>query len=388
MAVTLYWVVYASAGSTPSAAQVVAGLDATGFAALASGSEFYTAPGVYDETAGITTLSSNTTYKVAWAAYDGSSYGNVAESGVITTAGAAIVGGMAISELLDQAAFSGARTYFGAVAVAEARDTAAFAGTVIPKFHTGTLAAVETQFDTFTATGVVGPPTGRSGDLLAVEQRDTAAFSGVKTYFGTLAATEARDNAAFAGTMIPKFITGEMSPEEARDVFAATGTATTGVPVSSGLAVTEARDNAAFSGAKTYAGSLAAVEARDNAAFAGFITKFITGTLAAVETRDVALFDSEARANRNIITLRDANVGLNVSPQQPWRDGAPANPDGTLLPTRLGHANVVNNYTNRGDLNRRQVRLLQAPQATQALVDIVPGWYAFIPVVAGEVHQS
>jgi hypothetical protein len=291
---------------------------------------------------------------------------------------------MATSEFLDQAAFTGARTYFGTFAVTEARDTAAFAGTMIPKFVTGTLAAVETQIDTFAATGAVGPPTGRSGDLLAVEQRDVAAFTGKRSYFGTMTATEARDNAAFSGVQIPSFSSGTFAAEESRDVFAATGTATTGVPVSGGLVATEARDAVAFAGARTYFGALAATEARDAAAFAGFITKFITGSLAATEGRDVAQFDAEPRTSRNNIILRDANVGLNVSPQQQWRDGAPSNPDGTLLPTRLGNANVVNNLTNRGDANRRQVRLLQAPQATQALVDIVPGWYAYIPVVAGE----
>jgi hypothetical protein len=184
--------------------------------------------------------------------------------------------------------------------------------------------------------------------------------------------------------MIPKFITGAFAVEEFRDTFAATGTATTGTPVSGGLAATEVRDTAAFSGAKSFFGALAAAEARDLAAFAGFATKFVTGALAATEGRDVAAFDAEPRASRNNIILRDANVGLNVSPQQQWRDGAPSNPDGTLLPTRLGSGGVVNNYTNRGDLNRRQVRLLQAPQATQALVDIVPGWYAYINVAAGE----
>jgi hypothetical protein len=376
----LYWVCYPSAQAKPTAAQVRAGQNAAGSTLPAGqkGSETatLTGSGTFTWAIGASGLSAGTSYKFA-AVTDLGSDAAVVESAAWSTTSPTVVGGMAISELLDQAAFSGARTYFGAFAVTEVRDTAAFVGTMIPKFHTGTLAAVETQIDTFAATGVVGPPTGRSGDLLATEQRDTTAFSGVKTHFGTLAATEARDNTAFAGTMIPKFITGEMSPEEARDVFAATGTATTGVPVSGGLAVTEA-------GAKTYAGSLAAAEARDSAAFAGFITKFITGSLAALEGRDVAQFDAEPRSSRNNIILRDANVGLNVTPQQPWRDGAPANPDGTLLPTRLGHANVVNNYTNRGDLNRRQVRLLQAPQATQALVDIVPGWYAFIPVVAGE----
>jgi hypothetical protein len=255
---------------------------------------------------------------------------------------------------------------------------------MIPKVHVGTLAGVETQVDAFAANGSVGPPTGRFGDLAAPEARDTAVFSGARTYFGTLEATEARDVAAFAGTMIPKFITGEISPEESRDLFAATGTVTTGVPVSGGLAVTEATDAAAFAGARTYFGTLASTEARDNAAFAGFVTKFITGTVAALEQRDAALFTANPVVGRNFVILRDANIGLNVSPQQQWRDGAPANPDGTLLPTRLGHINVVNNATNRQDAARRQVRLLQAPQATQALIDIVPGWYAFIPVAAGE----
>ncbi|MGL4650344.1 MAG: hypothetical protein ACRC1H_13130, partial [Caldilineaceae bacterium] len=112
--------------------------------------------------------------------------------------------------------------------------------------------------------------------------------------------------------------------------------------------------------------------------------KFITGTLAALESRDVAQFDANPVGRSNQVILRDANVGLNVSPEQQWRDGAPRNPDGALLPTRLGGPDVVNNFTNRRDSNRRQVRLLQAPQATQALVDIVPGWYAYIAVKAGE----
>jgi hypothetical protein len=63
VATTLYWVVYAAAGSAPSGAQIVAGQDATGSAALASGSEPYTAPGVYDEATAITGLSGGTAYR-------------------------------------------------------------------------------------------------------------------------------------------------------------------------------------------------------------------------------------------------------------------------------------------------------------------------------------
>jgi hypothetical protein len=385
MAITIYWVVYANGAGKPSNDQIRLGQNASGGPALRSGSGPYTAGGTYTFPPTITGLDPNTAYQEAFVSWDGATYGNSVESAAITTNPAStVVGGMATNELLDQAAFSGARTYFGTFAVTEARDTATFAGTMIPSFSEGDLEAVETQFDTFAASGVVGPPTDRSGDLASIETRDAAAFSGAKTYSGALAANEARDNAAFSGTMIPKFVTGSMDPEEARDVFAATGTATTGVPVSGGLAATEARDVAAFSGAKSFFGALASVEGRDLAAFAGFSTKFVTGTLAALESKDIAQFDAEPRTSRNNIILRDANVGLNVSPQQPWRDGAPANPDGTLLPTRLGHANVVNNYTNRGDVNRRQVRLLQAPQATQAQTDIVPGWYAYINVAAGE----
>jgi hypothetical protein len=387
MAITLYWVVYANGAGKPSDNQIRLGQNAAGGPALKAGNKPYTVPGVYTFPPVIVGLNPNTAYQEAFVAYDdvALTYSNSVESSAITTqAGAAVVGGMASSELLDDAAFVGARTYFGALAITEASDTAAFEGEVIVAFVEGFFNAAETGEDEFAAVGVVGDPAGKSGDLATLEARDTASFAGVKTVEGSQAATEARDIAAFAGTMIPKFITGSVDPEEARDVFAATGTATTGVPVSGGLGATEALDAAAFSGTRTYFGSLAATEARDNAAFAGFITKFITGTLAALEGRDVAQFDAEPRTSRNNIILRDANVGLNVSPQQQWRDGAPANPDGTLLPTRLGHANVVNNYTNRNDLNRRQVRLLQAPQATQALVDILPGWYAFIPVSAGE----
>jgi hypothetical protein len=385
MAITIYWVAYANGAGKPSNDQIRLGQNSGGGPALRSGNAPYTAGGVYTFPPVIVGLSPNTAYQEAFVAWDGTTYSNSVESAAITTATAStVVGGMATSELLDQAAFAGKRTYFGTLAATEARDVAAFTGTMIPKFHNGALAAVETQIDVFAASGAVGPPTGRSGDLLAAEQRDVAAFAGKRSYFGTIGATETRDVAAFTGTMIPKFITGTFAVEEARDVFAATGTATTGVPVSGGLAAVEARDVAAFTGARTYFGALSGTEARDLAAFAGFATKFVTGTLTATETRDVAMFDAEPRTSRNNIILRDANVGLNVSPQQPWRDGAPSNPDGTLLPTRLGSANVVNNFTNRGDSNRRQVRLLQAPQATQAMVDIVPGWYAYIPVVAGE----
>lgn len=89
--IVLYWVVYAAAGSAPSGAQIIAGQDATGSAASASGSEIYVSPGVYDETTPITGLLGNTSYRVAWVAYDGSSYSAVVVSDVITTTSAGII---------------------------------------------------------------------------------------------------------------------------------------------------------------------------------------------------------------------------------------------------------------------------------------------------------
>src|SRR5574337_2085162 len=85
MAVTLYWVVYADGGGTPTGAQIAAGQNSTGSAALAPGSEPYTSAGTYDEATAITSLSPNPAYQVAWVAFDGSSYSSVVESSSITT---------------------------------------------------------------------------------------------------------------------------------------------------------------------------------------------------------------------------------------------------------------------------------------------------------------
>lgn len=106
MAVTLYWVVYADGGSTPTGAQVASGQDATGVAALASGSEAYTAAGTYDEATAITTLSPSTDYRVAWVATDGSSYSSVVVSGVIGTAAAVALAASASASDTQTASYS------------------------------------------------------------------------------------------------------------------------------------------------------------------------------------------------------------------------------------------------------------------------------------------
>src|SRR5574337_299345 len=85
MAVTLYWVAYADGGGAPTGAQIVAGQDSTGSAALASGSEAYSGAGTYDEATAITSLAASTAYRVAGVAFDGTSYSDVAVSAAITT---------------------------------------------------------------------------------------------------------------------------------------------------------------------------------------------------------------------------------------------------------------------------------------------------------------
>ena len=86
MATTLYWIIDLSAGwSDPTAANIVAGQKAGGSAAIASGSEPYTAGGTYTEQTPPTSLSAGTAYKVAWVAYDGSTYGSVVVSAATST---------------------------------------------------------------------------------------------------------------------------------------------------------------------------------------------------------------------------------------------------------------------------------------------------------------
>src|SRR5574337_672207 len=129
MATTLYWVVYADGGGTPSGAQIVAGQDSTGSAALASGSEAYTSAGTYDEATAITSLSASTAYRVAWVAYDGTSYSAVAVSAAITTSAASVPALVLLSDgrlQYSAAAAGGDRKLYltsGAISAKTAADT-------------------------------------------------------------------------------------------------------------------------------------------------------------------------------------------------------------------------------------------------------------------------
>lgn len=86
MATTLYWIISPASGwVTPTGPQIVAGQNGSGGAATATGSEPYTAAGTYTEATPPTTLAASTSYRSAWVAYDGTSYGAVQESAAAVT---------------------------------------------------------------------------------------------------------------------------------------------------------------------------------------------------------------------------------------------------------------------------------------------------------------
>ncbi len=191
--------------------------------------------------------------------------------------------------------------------------------------------------------------------------------------------------------MIPKLVTGTLAATEARDVLSALGDVFDPGAIGGGLASTESRDTAAFAGVKTFVGTLTAVEVRDSAAFLGtMIPRFSSGTLAATERVDSARFDDyEAEVDKmgNTIAMRDSNAGIGISPEEPWKDGAPSwardgsNPE-TQFPMAIGNPQRTDNFGNNA--NARQARLLQAPSDTPAGTDVVPGWFCGFNVKAGE----
>lgn len=299
----------------------------------------------------------------------------------------AITGALAATEALDLAAFTGAKTFAGSLAVTEARDVAAFSGTNT-KLHSGTLAASE-MLDVAAFSGSITNPAAITGSLDATEMLDVAAFSGAKTFFGSLAATEALDVAAFAGTMIPKFHSGSLAALEPLDVAALQGSVFSPNTIIGALAATETPDVAAFSGMKTFVGTLGALEDPDEAAFQGMVVRLVSGALAAIEQLDIAFFNGATPEDQvaNSIVMRDGNMGIGISPQTQWQGGAPswdrATSDGEVeFPNALGQNPKTDNFTD--NLQMRQARLLQALGDTPAGTDVLPGWYTFIDVKAGE----
>lgn len=73
MARTAYWVIDLASGSAPSNAQIAAGQNGGGSAAIASGSEAFAATsgsGTITEATTVTSLSSGTEYRLSWTIYD------------------------------------------------------------------------------------------------------------------------------------------------------------------------------------------------------------------------------------------------------------------------------------------------------------------------------
>jgi len=307
----------------------------------------------------------------------GRSYAEITGSGTID-------GGLTSIEQKDIAAFSGAKTFFGTIGALERLDTAAFAGTMIPKFVTGNIAAIEVK-DVARVAGDTNHPGAVDGGLGATEQRDTAAFAGAKTYFGTIGAVEGIDLATFNGTAF-RLSNGSLAVIEFKDTAAFRGDVFAPGTVLGDVHPMEQRDIAAFSGAKTFSGNIGAIEAQDRATFSGtMIPKFVSGSIGVIEQKDIALFDARAPEDTlsNDIAMRDANTGIGCSPQTKWKDGAPVGWDGTNIPTAIGLIANPNNFQNIGGVDR-QCRLLQAISNTPAGTDILPGWFSYVDVVTGE----
>lgn len=189
---TLYYVIYPSAGGTPSAAQIKAGQNSSGTAATASGSEASPSTSqTFTFASAATGLSGATSYKIAFVWSDGTNNSNVAESSAWATTN---FGTIAATDAADTASFAGDVLINGTLAVTETgSDTAAFnAGT----FVQGSFAVVESGSDTAALVGDVYV----QGSLAATDSADTASMTGDVYVRGSLAVSEAADTSQFYGS--------------------------------------------------------------------------------------------------------------------------------------------------------------------------------------------
>lgn len=298
-----------------------------------------------------------------------------------------VAGGMTANESKDTTAFAGQKAYTSSLATLEGFDLAAFSG-IAQKQIAGTLAVNETKDTAAFAASAFTPGT-VDGGMQASESKDTTAFAGQKAYIGDYASVEGFDLAAFSG-LAQKQIAGMLAVNETKDVGAFSGSSFLPGSIGGSLTTTENRDAVAFSGAKAYSSSLNAIESRDLAAFSGLAQKQIAGILAANESKDVAAFSdglSPEGEVANTIVVRDGNSGIGISPETAWKDGAPSWARGgsngeTQFPMSIGNPQNTDDMSNNA--SARQMRLLQAPGNTPAGSDIVPGWFSYIDVTAGE----
>jgi hypothetical protein len=212
MATVLYWIVQADATATPTGAQIVAGQDGTGSAALAAGSEAYTAAGDYSEAIAISGLSANTAYEQAWVAYDGSTYSSVVTATITTPANVS-------NALTGQAVTISAGTMVAALAQALTGSSATASA--------GTLAQALTQH-------LVGSAATASAGTLVSAITQPLTGSAVTASAGTLTANVGTGNeAALTGSAVTAstgtLVTALTQPLTGESATVSAGTATAGV---------------------------------------------------------------------------------------------------------------------------------------------------------------
>lgn len=128
MATTLHYILIGSGDTSPTAAQIVAGVSYTGATVYAAGDVTYTSAGTYDFDADPASgLSAGTTYELWAVAYDGSNYGTPV-SGSVTTGSIFDIAGSATVSLSAALSASGDLTITEATTLDLSVSTLALAG--------------------------------------------------------------------------------------------------------------------------------------------------------------------------------------------------------------------------------------------------------------------
>ena len=236
MAYTTYFVVYASGGATPTGAQIVAGQDSTGAAALASGSQAFGALGVSTFATAVTTLTASTAYVIAFVDFDGTTYSNVVAGGFSTTAadGNGVVSGVAAIGAVSAPSAS----VFVTVALAGVAATGSAGSPAIASSPTvaltgiassGSVAALGASVDSAAAPiGVSG--VGAEGDL-QTRSEPTVALAGVQalgeintpTAYGEASTNGSTELVGVAATGEVATLATSSSPATQLSAVAATG---------------------------------------------------------------------------------------------------------------------------------------------------------------------
>lgn len=214
----LFYSIYTADKSAPSAAQIKAGQDVNGSAAVAATSEPSPTTTTTYDFATATGLTAGTAYKVSFVWSDGTNNSTVVTSAAWATTNSGTFSG---TDAVDTALFSGVGQATGSFTATDSPDTAAFAGDVYVRgslaatdavdtasfagdvYIRGSLAATETGVDSagFTASSQV------SGSFAATEGADTAAFAGDVLVVGSFSGTDGVDTAIFvtAGGLVGSF---------------------------------------------------------------------------------------------------------------------------------------------------------------------------------------